>query len=68
MIEEAWTGKNLTSPRIRYHSKGRMGRAHYRTSMVTVRLREMSDKEERRLNRLRKAAAERKALVDPRGY
>ena len=42
IIERAWTGKHMSSPRLRYHSKGRAGRSHFRTSMLSVRLREMT--------------------------
>lgn len=68
MIEAAWTGKNMTVPRMRHHSKGRAGRSHYRTSMVSIRLREMDAKEEKRLNKFKAMAAARKLGLDPRGY
>ena len=69
MVEEAWTGKHLTSPRIRHHNKGRAGRSHYRTSMLTVRLREMSAEEKESLNKFKwLPSAESRAKLDPRGY
>lgn len=69
LVERAWTGKHLTSMRIRHHSKGRAGRSHWRTSMLTVRVREMEGDEPARLNKFTRlpAAATRTAL-DPRGY
>ena len=68
MIERAWTGKHLVSPRIRHHSRGRFGRSHWRTSMVSVQLREMTEKEAKLLNKTRGVGKQRKAALDPRGY
>jgi large subunit ribosomal protein L22 len=69
LVERAWTGKQLTSVRVRHHSKGRAGMAHWRTSMLTVRLREMDADEATRLNRYKSLpSAGTKAKLDPRGY
>jgi len=72
LVERAWTGKGFSSPRVRYHSKGRAGRSHYRTSRVTVFLREMTPAEQEKKARFGKWAAmtlaERKAKLDPRAY
>lgn len=71
MVERAWTGKNLTSVRMRYHSKGRAGRAHYRTSQLSVRLRQMTPDEAEKLNRFdsrKRPTAASKAALHPRGY
>ena len=69
MVEEAWTGKHLTTPRIRHHNKGRSGRSHYRTSMLTVRLREMTEEEKASLNKFKWLPnAATRAKLDPRGY
>lgn len=69
MVERAWTGKHMTSMRIRYHSKGRAGRAYWRTSMLTVRLREMTPAEQLKKNRFgAKPSAAVRAKLDPHGY
>ena len=70
MVDRAWTGKHMSSPRLRYHSKGRAGRSHYRTSMLSVRLREMTAEEAQAKARFAQVApsAERKAKLDPRAY
>ena len=70
MVDRAWTGMHMSSPRLRYHSKGRAGRSHYRTSMLSVRLREMTDAEAAAKRRFVQAApdAARKAKLDPRAY
>jgi len=68
MVERAWTGRHLQSPRIRYHSKARAGRSHWRTSMLTVRVREMNAVEAASLNKFATARAEKRAALDPRGY
>lgn len=69
LVDAAWTGKQFTQPRIRYHSKGRAGRAHMRTSMFTVKLREMTAEE--RVARQKfpwRATDATRAKLDPRGY
>ncbi len=70
IIERSWTGKKLTSPRLRYHSKGRGGRSHYRTSMLDVRVREMTPEEFAKKRRFVRTVntPERIARLDPRGY
>lgn len=69
MVDQAYTGKQWTSPRLRYHSKGRGGRSHYRTSRVSVKLREMSAEESAKLNRFKGfPTSESRAAIDPRGY
>lgn len=70
IVDRAWTGKHMSSPRLRYHSKGRAGRSHFRTSMLSVRLREMTADEalaKRRFGpaKLDPAAA---AKLNPRAY
>ena len=70
LVDRAWTGKHLTSARIRHHSKGRAGMSHYRTSMLNVRVREMTPDE---LEKHARAApmlptAERIAKLSRRGY
>jgi large subunit ribosomal protein L22 len=66
MVERAWTGKELTSPRIRYHSKGRAGRSHYRTSQLTVLLRQMTPDEQSKLVKFQGKRAT--SMLNPRGY
>ena len=67
-MHPAWTGKKVQSPRIRFHSKGRTGRAYYRTCQLSVRLREMTA-DEAKLNRFRvKASPSARAVLSPRGY
>ena len=72
VVERAWTGKGMTSARARHHSKGRTGRSHWRTSSLTVRLREMRPEERTELNRFGKGTLlptkERLAALDPRAY
>ena len=68
MVDQAWTGKQLQMPRIRYHSKGRAGRSHYRTSMLTVRLREMTPEERAKRRSFTKPTPEARAALSPRGY
>ena len=72
MVSRAWTGKELSSPRVRYHSKGRAGLAHKRTSMLTVRLRAMTPAEAEKLVKFPPGAppsAEAKARAKvARGY
>jgi ribosomal protein L22 len=72
MVEAAWTGKHTSSPRIRHHSKMRAGRAHKRTSQVTLRVRAMSPAEAAKRNRFPSAgaaeAASARAALSPRGY
>lgn len=69
MVDSAWTGKQLSSPRIRHHSKGRAGLAHFRTSMLTVKLRPMSLAEADKLVKFPTLpSAETKAKLSPRGY
>ena len=69
VVEAAWTGKHMRYPRIRHHAKGRGGKSFKRTSMVSVSLREAAPEEARRLARFGPAAgAERRALLDVRGY
>ena len=68
MVEAAWTGKHTSSPRIRHHSKMRAGRAHKRTSQVSLRVRQMTATEAAALNRFPAAAAAPKAALSPRGY
>ena len=71
-MDRAWTGKDMTSPRLRYHSKGRTGRSHWRTSILNVRVREMTAEEALAKKRFTAAATaatpERKAALDPRAY
>jgi len=72
LVERAWTGRHLQSPRIRYHSKGRAGRSHWRTSMLTVRVREMTSREAAEKAQFTKrspaAITAAKAALSPRGY
>ena len=69
LVDEAWTGKQLTQGRIRYHSKGRAGRSHMRTSTVTVKLREMTSDERNGRQKFPWRATElTRAKLDPRGY
>ena len=69
MVEAAWTGKHQSSPRIRHHSKMRAGRAHKRTSQLTVRVREMTAAETDKLVRFKeRPTPESRAKLDPRGY
>ncbi len=72
MVEAAWTGKHTSSPRIRHHSKMRAGRAHKRTSQVTLRVRAMSGAEAAAKNRFPApggaSAKAAKAALSPRGY
>jgi ribosomal protein L22 len=72
MVEAAWTGKHTSSPRIRHHNKMRAGRAHKRTSQVTLRVRAMSPAEAAKRNRFPSAgaaeAASARAALSPRGY
>jgi ribosomal protein L22 len=69
MIEAAWTGKHQSSPRIRHHSKMRAGRAHKRTSQLTVRVREMTPEESDKLVRFKgRPTPDSIAKLDPRGY
>ena len=69
MVDRAWTGKELSAPRIRHHSKGRAGMAHFRTSMLTVKLRAMNPTEADKL--LKFPASPPAGLdkkLDPRAY
>jgi ribosomal protein L22 len=69
MVDRAWTGKEICAPRIRYHSKGRAGRSHYRTSRLTVRLRAMTPAEADKLVKFPRAPSpESRASLHPRGY
>lgn len=70
MVEAAWTGKHLSSPRIRHHSKGRAGRSHKRTSMLSIRLREMTTEEAIKKNKFRKTLPTLESIssLSPRGY
>jgi ribosomal protein L22 len=68
MVEAAWTGKHVTAPRQRHASKGRTGRSHYRTSRVSVRLREMGGAEAAVLNKARATSPAAKAALDRRAY
>lgn len=68
-VEKVWTGKQLSSPRVRHHSKGRAGMAHYRTSMVTVQLREAGEGAAGgRASKFRPPTAASRAALDPRAY
>jgi ribosomal protein L22 len=68
VVETAWTGKNMSSPRVRHHAKGRAGTAHWRSSEVSVQVREMDTHEEAKA--LREAARQeaRRVTLSPRGY
>jgi hypothetical protein len=71
MVTAAWTGKELSAPRVRYHGRGRVGMMHYRTSKLTVMLREMTpaEREERaKFARWQAPTPELRASLDPRGY
>lgn len=69
LVESAWTGKHMSSVRIRHHSKGRAGRAAYRLSMVSVKLREMAESEAAKLNKFKTpVTAASMAKLSPRGY
>lgn len=69
MVDEAWTGKELSSPRVRHHSKGRFGLAHYRTSVLTVKVRAMTPVEADKLVKFPTLPSPaNKAKLDPRGY
>ena len=69
LVDSAWTGKQITQARIRYHSKGRAGRSHLRTSMVTVKLREMTAEERTARQKFPwRPTSETRARLDPRGY
>jgi ribosomal protein L22 len=71
LVEAAWTGKHLSAPRIRHHSKGRAGRAAKRTSQLSVRLREMTPDEASKKNKFTRVferLAETRAALDPRAY
>lgn len=68
MVEQAWTGKHRTTPRIRHHSKGRAGIAHKRTSMFSVLLREMNPEEAKTLHTYKAKALQKKEIVDPHSY
>lgn len=70
MVDRAWTGKHMTSPRLRHHSKGRAGRSHWRTSTINVRVREMTPQEAIDKKRFASAqpSAERRAALDFRSY
>ena len=71
MVDRAWTGKNIQAPRVRHHSKGRAGMAHYRTSQVTVRVRAMEPAEAEALVKFpahKAPGPEARARLDPRGY
>ena len=67
-VEKVWTGKHLTSPRVRHHSKGRAGRSHYRTSMVTVQLREAGEGAPGRAPKFKLPTAASRARLNPRAY
>lgn len=68
-VVQAWTGKHTSSPRIRYHSKGRAGRASKRTSKLWVKVRAMSPAEADKLNRFKLApSAASIAALSPRAY
>jgi hypothetical protein len=70
IVDQAWTGKHISSPRLRYHSKGRAGRSHYRTSTLNVRVREMTPEEAEKKARFTKTlpTPESIAKLDPRAY
>ena len=69
MVERAWTGNGLRAPRIVYHARGKSGRAHYRTTSLSVRLREMSPQEEEALVKFKtRPTAESRARLDARAY
>ncbi len=68
MVEAAWTGKHTCSPRIRHHSKMRAGRAHKRTSQISLRVRQMTPEEAGRLNRFQGTPGTAKEALSPRGY
>jgi ribosomal protein L22 len=68
VVDRAWTAKELTSPRLRYHSKGRTGRSHYRTSQLTVRVRQMTAEESDRLLKFKAPTPWRKEKLVGRGY
>lgn len=68
-VEQAWTGKHTASQRIRFHSKGRAGRASKRTSKVWVRVAAMSAAEAAKKNRFTAMPTpESIAALDPRAY
>jgi ribosomal protein L22 len=68
MVEAAWTGKHTSSPRLRHHSKMRAGRAHKRTSQLSLRVRKMTAEEAGKLNRFQAGAKVPKEALNPRGY
>jgi ribosomal protein L22 len=67
MVDQAWTGKQTSSPRLRMRRGGRSGRAHKRTSQLWVRLREMTPDESARIDK-RLLKTYPLPGLDPRGY
>jgi large subunit ribosomal protein L22 len=68
LIDEVLIGEGLKAPRARYHSRGRMGRAAFRTSHVTIKLREMTEEERGKLNKFSTARKVVSAEEQPRLY
>lgn len=70
IIERAWTGKVMSMPRLRHHSKGRAGFAHKRVSRLDIRVREMTPEEYSAKRRFVRTVntPEKIAGLDPRGY
>lgn len=70
IIDRAWTGKVMSSPRLRHHSKGRAGMSHKRVSRLDITVREMTPEEYASKRRFVRTgnSPQRIAGLDPRGY
>jgi hypothetical protein len=71
MIERAVTGKEIQSPRLRYHNKGRAGKAYLRTARLYLKVRPMTAEEQGTLQRFSAKnwpTSDSKARLNPRAY